>query len=705
MSAGHGAVGVGARRGEQFDELHGELVADPYRWLEDANDPETRTWVQAQNEVTEAFLAMVPSRPAVRARLAQLWDYPRWDVPFPAGGRWFQRRNSGLQDQAVLYVMASPEDEGQVLLDPNLLSADGTVALGGLAVSDDGALLAYSTSDAGSDWMTWHVRQVATKTDRPDRVEWCRYGDAAWRKDGSGFYYHATERPPQGAELTSPVGLVRVWFHALGTGQADDVVVFEAADDPELLPHAAVSEDGRFLVISVSRGTAPESDLIVLDHEDPGRGFQTLVGGLWCRAEAVTNVGATFYVVTDAEADRQRLVAIELGRPEREHWREIVAQRDAPLMGARNCGGRLVCHHLEDACSRLSVVELDGTPVGDLSLPAIVSLDCRYDEVGVEGRADSNLALFGLQSFVDAGSLWSHDVSSGETRQLRGPAAPVEPGLMVSEQVFVTADDGERVPLFLTRRRDVSATGDVPVLLIGYGGFNVPMTPYFQSANALWVERGGLLAVAVLRGGGEYGRAWHDAGRLAHKQRVFDDFCDCARWLASSGWSRPGRIAINGASNGGLLVGACLTQHPELFGAAVPEVGVMDMLRFHKFTIGWAWKSDFGDPDDPEQYRWVRAYSPLHNIRPGTRYPPTLITTGDHDDRVVPGHSLKFAAALQAAQGAGAENPVLVRVETAAGHGAGKPTSKAIAERADMLSFLDWALDDHDEAAGGAQTA
>ena len=678
-------------RGDQVDDHHGEVVADPYRWLEDTDSPETRAWIQAQNDRTEAFLAAVPGRDAVRARLSELWDYPRSEVPLRAGTAWFQRRNSGLQDQSVLYVMTAPDDEGRVLLDPNLLSGDGTVAVTSLAVTDDGSLLAYAISTAGSDWATWHVREVASGTNRADLVEWSRYGRAAWR-DVSGFYYSATDRPEPGAELTGEVGLLRIFFHALGTPQSQDRLIFEAPEEPEWLPHASVTEDGRFLVISISRGTNPESQLLVLDHARPGLGLRPLVAGFSCKAAVAANIATTFLVVTDDQAERQRLVAIDLDHPERASWTEVVPQQSAVLMGARNCGGRLVCHYLQDARSRLSVLELDGAHVRELPLPPIVSLRTGEDDMGIEGHADSSLVHFGLCSFIDSGSLWSHDVSTGETRLLEGPAAPVDADALVSEQFFVTADDGTAVPLFLTRRRDVAPTGDAPALLVGYGGFDIAMTPSFMRSDALFVERGGILAVAVLRGGGEYGRSWHDAGRLANKQRVFDDFCDCARWLASSGWSRPERIAINGGSNGGLLVGACLTQHPELFGAAVPEVGVLDMLRFHKFTIGWAWKSDFGDPDDPEQYRWVRSYSPLHNIKPGVRYPPTLITTGDHDDRVVPGHSFKFAATLQAAQDPRTDALVLIRVETSAGHGLGKPTSKAIAEHADILTFLDAVL-------------
>jgi prolyl oligopeptidase len=678
-------------RGDQVDDYHGELVADPYRWLEDTDSPEARAWAQAQNDRTEAFLAAVPEREALRARLSELWDYPRAEVPFRAGSAWFQRRNSGLQDQSVLYVMTAPDDHGHVLLDPNLLSSDGTVAVTTVAVTDDGSLLAYATSTAGSDWTTWHVREVVSGTDRADLVEWSRYGTAAWR-DVSGFYYSATDRPEPGAELTSQVGLVCIFFHALGAPQGEDRLVFQAPEEPEWLPHATVTEDGRFLVISISRGTNPESQVLVLDHARPELGLRPLVAGLSCKASVAGNVGTTFFVVTDDQAERQRLVAIDLDHPNRQEWSEVVPERAAVLVGASICGGRLVCHHLQDACSRLSVLELDGAHVRELPLPAIASLRSGEDGSGIEGRADSPLVHFGLCSFIDPGSLWSHDVRTGETRVLPGPVAPLDAAALVSEQVFVTADDGTGIPLFLTRRRDIAPTGEAPALLIGYGGFDVAMTPAFMRGDALFVERGGILAVAVLRGGGEYGHGWHDAGRLGNKQRVFDDFCDCARWLSSSGWSRPSRLAINGASNGGLLVGACLTQHPELFGAAVPEVGVLDMLRFHKFTIGWAWKSDFGDPDDPDEYRWLRAYSPLHNIKPGVRYPPVLITTGDHDDRVVPGHSFKFAAALQAAQGPGAKAPVLIRVETSAGHGLGKPTSKAIAERADVLAFLDEAL-------------
>lgn len=680
------------RAGEQVDDHHGEVVADPYRWLEDTNAPETRAWIAAQNEVTQAWLSSVPARDEIRARLGELWDYPKYGVPFERGGRWFQSRNSGLQDQSVLWVMSGPEEEGRVLLDPNRLSEDGTVAVSSVAVTDDGSLLAYATSAGGSDWMTWHVRDVASGTDLPDTLDWSKYGGAAWRRDATGFYYTALDAPSPGAELTEKSPPRRIMFHRLGTTQRDDEVVFAAPEQPEFGPDVTVTEDGRFVVISVSEGTAPEAEVHVIDLEDRDGTLLPLVTGFTSKAHVVTSVGSRFYLVTDHGAERQRIVAVDLGRHEREHWEEVVPESGDVLLAARHCGGKLVCHYLSDACSRLRIFELDGAPVREVDLPAICSVVHEHEESGVEGRPDAGTICYAVTSFTDSGSLWAHDLATGETRQLRPPACRIDPSELVSEQVFVEASDGAVVPLFLTRRRDAAPDGETPVLLYGYGGFDVPITPGFAVDQAVFVERGGMLAVAVLRGGGEYGRSWHEAGSRAHKQRVFDDFCACARWLAASGWTRAGRIVANGGSNGGLLVGACITQHPELFGAAVAEVGVFDMLRFHEFTIGWAWKSDYGDPDDPEQYRWVRAYSPLHHVVPGRSYPPVLLTTGDHDDRVIPGHSFKFAATLQAARPEGASAPALIRVDTSTGHGHGMPTSKAIAERADVLAFAEGAV-------------
>lgn len=680
-----------ARRGNQVDDYHGELVQDPYRWLENSDDPEVVTWIRAENKLTETFLAAFPTCEEIRSSITELSDHPKFGVPFERRGLWFQTRNAGLQGQPTLWVMEGPELEGRLLLDPNLLSDDGTVAVTALEVTEDGSKLAYATSSAGSDWRTWRVRDVVTGVDLDDIVEWSKFGSLAWRKDGSGFYYSAMERPQQGAEYVQESRLSQIFFHHVHTRQVEDQLVFAAPEETSWLPDATVSDDGRFVVISITRGTFPETQIHVLDLEDPDAGYRALVPDFASKAFVITNVGKTFYVLTNFNAQRQRVVAVDLEQPGRDKWREVIAETDDRLSDSYFCDGRLICHYLHHATSVLRVHELDGSHVRDIPLPAMTSVTgSACDHEGIEGRPSSSLVHFELESFTESGSLWEHDVSTGGTRLVRPSSVRIEPGSLITEQVFVTSDDGTQIPVFLSRRRDLSASGDVPTLLCGYGGFDIPVTPRFSVRRAVWMERGGLLAVANFRGGGEYGRAWHDSGRLVNKQNVFDDFCACARWLAGSGWSRPDRIAINGGSNGGLLVGACLTQHPELFGAAVAEVGVLDMLRFHKFTIGWAWTSDFGDPDDPEQYRWLRSYSPLHNLRRGECYPATLLLTGDHDDRVVPGHSFKFAASLQAAQGD--DRPILVRVETSAGHGMGKPTAKLIAESTDVLAFLEAVL-------------
>ena len=678
-----------ARLGPDADDYHGEHVGDPYRWLETTEDPEVAGWIKAQNEVTESFLAAVPAREAIRTRLTELWDYPKYGVPFERGGRWFQTRNPGLAAQPVLYVMDAPDAGGRPLLDPNALSEDGTTALAEINVSGDGTLLAYATSAMGSDWQTWRVRDVTTGADLDDVIQWSKFCEAAWRKDGSGFYYSAIEPAAAGTEYLAANLSPRIFFHRIGTQERDDELVF-GAPEPGWIPYAEVSDDGRYLVISIERGST-ENQVHVLDLEDPQAGLRALVPDFACKAIVVTNLGMTFYLLTDHEAERQRLVAVDLAAPGRPNWREIIPEAGETLAEAYFFGGSFVCHYLRDAHSVLRVHALDGALVRDIPVPGIASLGgSSVSRQGIEGRPGSNLVHFQIVSFTESGALWSHELPTGQTKLVRPSSARIDPSAFITEQVYAPSADGTPVPMFVTRRRDLAASGDVPVLLYAYGGFDVPLTPSFSALRAAWLDRGGLLAVANLRGGGEYGKAWHEAGMLDRKQDVFDDFCGCARWLAASGWSRPGRIAIMGGSNGGLLVGACLTQRPELFGACVAEVGVFDMLRFHKFTIGWAWTSELGDPDDPEQYRWLRAYSPLHNVRAGTRYPPTLLLTGDHDDRVVPGHSLKFAATLQSAQSGDA--PILLRVETGAGHGAGKPTGKAIAAGTDVLAFLESVL-------------
>jgi prolyl oligopeptidase len=670
------------RRDDTADVLHGETVADPYRWLEDTYADDTAAWVAAQNELTESVLASAPIRAEIRSRLTQVWDFPRRGAPFERAGRWFQLRNTGLQPQAVLYVMESADDDGRVLLDPNTLSADGTVALMASEVSPDGKLLAYATSAAGSDWMAWHVREIDSGSDQADVLEWSKFSGAAWTPDASALLYVVYDAPAAGQEFLAESRVGRVVRHRLGGSQPDDVTVWSAPDQPEWIPSVSATPDGRWAVIHVAHGTYPENQLHVLDLLDPDAVVQPLVPSLDCEATLAGNVGTTFYLATDADAARRRVVAVDLDDADRARWRTVVAEADDTLTDAHLFGGRLVGHYLHHAHSAVRVFDLDGTPEREIELPGIVTV------TEMSGRPERDVVHLAVTSFTDSGSLWACDLASGSIRRTFAPTAAIGTGSFVTEQAFVASADGTQVPVFLVHRDDVAPSGDVPVLLYGYGGFNIPLTPAFSALRAVWVERGGLYAVANLRGGGEYGREWYDAGRRGDKQNVFDDFTAVARWLGgASGWSRPARVAIHGGSNGGLLVGACLTQHPELFGAAVPAVGVLDMLRFHRFTIGWAWTSDYGDPDDAEQYQWVRAYSPLHNVRSGTAYPPTLLLTGDHDDRVAPGHSFKFAAALQACQAGDA--PILIRIDTSAGHGAGKPTQKLIDEAANLLTFVE----------------
>ena len=586
-----------------------------------------------------------------------------------------------------------PGDPGRVLIDPNSLSAEGTVALTHLSVSPDGSLAAYALSESGSDWLTWRVRDTATGEDLPDAVRWSKFSLASWRRDLSGFYYSGLE-PPSAPGTYSDTNLdQRLFFHRLGKDQADDDLVFESPDHPEWLPDGTVSDDDRYLFITVSRGTGPENMLLATDLGSPGSDHTAVTDDFSCKAVPVglAESGSTrLLLLTDRGAERCKVVAVDLGDPQGE-WTDVVPEADDSLKEAHICGGRLVCHYLHDAHSVLRVFDTGGTFVREIPMPGIVSLVA--DPLGngsVEGSRDSDILHFQVVSFAESGSIWSHDLATGETTLRRASSSKLDPASFITERVRAESADGTPVPMFLTHRLDVEPDGDRPVLLYGYGGFDIALTPSFSATFAAWLDRGGVLAVANLRGGGEYGRSWHDAGRLANKQNVFDDFAACARWMSESGWSRPGRTAIWGGSNGGLLVGATLTQRPELVGAAIADVGVFDMLRFARFTIGWAWRSDYGDPEDPDQYRWLRAYSPLHNVRAGLCYPPTLIMTGDHDDRVVPGHSFKFAATLQAAQAC--DNPVLLRVETAAGHGLGKPTGKLIDEAADRIAFLELTL-------------
>jgi prolyl oligopeptidase len=662
------------------DDYHGRAVADPFRWLEDIDSPQTCAWIAAQNELTERYLAAVPRRAAIRQRLEHVWNYERFSPPSREGRHYVFYKNTGLQNQSVLYVASTLDGQARVLIDPNLFSADGTVALSGLAFSHDGERAAYAISRSGSDWLEWHVRDVATGSDLADHIAWGKFSGAAWRADGSGFFYSRYDEPAD-AQFKAANYYHKLYFHRLGTGQADDVLVYERPDHKDWNIAPVVSEDGRWLVIYVTEGTEPRNRVFVQDLT-AGSGVVELLPDADGKYEFLGNDGDRFYFQTTRDAPRGRVVWIDLaGRK----LNEIVGQTADELDGASMFGDRIVTHYLHDAHSVIRLYDLAGHELGEIPLPGLGTVG------GFQGKRSDSEAYFSYTSYTAPASVYRYDFTTHETATVFRPAVDFDPDLYTSEQVFYTSKDGTRIPMIATYRKDVVLDGSAPALLYGYGGFDISLTPAFSPATLVWLEMGGIYAVANLRGGGEYGEEWHLAGTKDRKQNVFDDFIAAARYLIKNKYTRPKKLAIMGGSNGGLLVGAVMIQEPELFGAALPAVGVLDMLRFQKFTIGWAWTSDYGSSDDPEQFEWLFAYSPLHNLRAGVAYPPTLVTTADHDDRVFPGHSFKFAARLQEVQSGDA--PVLIRIESKAGHGAGKPTAKVIEEVADRYAFLVRVLD------------
>ncbi len=669
------------RQVDQVDDYFGTKVHDPYRWLEDDESAETKAWVAAENAVTFKYLAEIRERKPIEKRLTELWSYERFGLPSKQGAFYVYSRNSGLQNQAVLYRARGLDATPEVLLDPNTLSQDGTVALQGASFSDDGRLLAWASASAGSDWIEWHVREVATGRDLPDQVSWSKFSGAAWRKDGSGFYYSRYAAPSEGGVLTGVNKDQKLFFHRVGTAQDADVLVYDRPDRPDWGFNADVSEDGRFLLVYQSDGTDPRNRIFLQDLGEPGGRIEPFLDAFDADYQVVGNDGDVFFVRTDKDAPRYRLVAIDRRQPAPEHWREILAQDAGKgvLSTATMIGDRFVVVWQVDAHDRLAIYGKDGTLERQLDLPGL-------GNVAVAGRRRDREFFYSFTSFTEPTAVYGCDPATGASTVFRRPRLAFDPDAYETVQVFYPSKDGTKIPLFITSRKGTVRDGRNPTLLTGYGGFDISMTPSFSPSTIGWLEMGGVYAVACLRGGGEYGKEWYDAGRLTHKQNVFDDFAAAAEYLIGEGYTVPRKLAIAGASNGGLLVGAVLNQHPELFGAALPAVGVMDMLRFHLFTIGWAWKSDYASSETKQGFETLYAYSPLQNVHPGTRYPAVLVTTADHDDRVVPAHSFKYAATLQAAQAGDA--PILIRIETRAGHGAGKPTSKLIEEAADRFAFL-----------------
>jgi len=720
-------------KGTQVDDYHGTSVADPYRWLENTDSPETKAWVETENKFTSSYLGAIQQRAAIRDRLTKLWDYPKYFAPRKTGDRLFYFENSGLQNQSILYVRDG-DRPARSLVDPNTLSADGTVALSSTRESPNGRILGYAVSASGSDWQEIRVRDVDTGRDTKDTLKWVKFSGISWTKDNKGFFYSGYDAPTSGNTMTNVNRNQRVYYHKLNSPQSADRVVFDDKSHPDWIYGSQVTEDGTFLIITVFQGTDTRTRLYYIFLENAKKPkidnpLVRLIDRLDAEYSFVQNVGDNFLVLTDLGAPKGRLVQIDINNEQPNRWLTVIPETRDALQSVQVAGDNLIASYLQDAHSNVRIFGMpnpndafrgrgvngggpggigpqggsqggrqrgnDRNPrperpepttapgypyIGDLPLPGIGTVDA------INGKPGDNDVYYSFVSYLNPRSVYHYDLKHRTNEVFNAPKLAFDVTQYETRQVFYNSKDGTRVPMFITMKKGTALNGNTPTILYGYGGFNVSQTPAFSTANLVWLEMGGIYAVANIRGGGEYGKEWHEAGMLDRKQNVFDDFIAAAEYLIREKYTSTPKLAISGGSNGGLLVGAVMTQRPELFGAALPAVGVMDMLRFQKFTIGWAWIADYGSSDDPKQFEFLRKYSPLQNIKPGVRYPATLVTTADHDDRVVPGHSFKFAAALQAAQAGPA--PVLIRIETKAGHGAGKPTSKQIDEAADTFAFL-----------------
>jgi len=669
-----------SQKTNQVDVYHGVEVADPYRWLEDDNASQTKEWVEAQNAVTFGYLETIPERDAIRERLTTLWNFERYGVPFKRGGKYFFTRNDGLQNQSVLYVTESLDAEPRVLLDPNKLSEDGTVSLRSYSVSDDGRYLAYGLSTGGSDWQEWKVRDITTGKDLSDHLKWVKFSSASWDRNGAGFYYSRYDAPEEGDALKGVNYFHKLYFHKLGAPQSEDKLVYERKDEKEWGFGAEVTEDNRYLIIHVWKGTEQKNRIFYKELGKADAPVVELLNDFDASYDFIANEGPVFWFETNLDAPRKRIIAVDSREPDRGNWKEVVPESEDTVRGVGLIGDRFVVSYLKDAHSEIKLFHTDGSFDREVRLPGIGSA------AGFGGKRDDQEMFYMFTSFTVPGTIHRYDFQTGESALFRQPEVDFEAADYETRQVFFRSKDGTRIPMFITHKKGLRLDGSNPTYLYGYGGFNISLLPSFSIAMLTWMEMGGVYAMPNLRGGGEYGEDWHLAGTKLTKQNVFDDFIAAAEWLIEQDYTRPDKLAIAGGSNGGLLVGACMTQRPELYAAALPAVGVMDMLRFHKFTIGWAWTSDYGSAENEAEFKALLAYSPLHNLQPGTRYPSTMVTTADHDDRVVPAHSFKFAARLQECHAG--DNPVLTRIETKAGHGAGKPTTMLINEVADKWGFL-----------------
>lgn len=665
------------------DEFHGVSVPDPYRWLEEMESPEVRAWIEAQNKLTFGFLEKIPGRKAIASRIEKLWNYERYGLPIKEGDKYFFTRNSGLQAQSPLYVSASLTAEPRLLLDPNELSKDGTVSTGGYAPSPDGKLLAYYVQSGGSDWMEWRIRDVETGKDLEDKIEWSKFSRCSWSRDGKGFYYSRYDKPAEGQALSEANYFQKLCYHKIGTPQSEDPIVYERKDEREWGFDGQATDDGRYLIITIWQGTDPKTRVFYKDLRDRSLRVHELLPKNDSMYEFIDNDGPVFWFMTNKDAPNSKVIAIDIRKPD--ELKTLIPEQKEALQAVTMVGGKFFARYLKDAKTFVRMTDTAGKSLGEVKLPGIGTAG------GFAGKRTDEETFYNFTGFTTPNTIYRFDVKAAKSSVFRQPKVAFDSSQYETTQVFYRSKDGTRVPMFIVSKKGVKRDGQNPTILYGYGGFNAAQTPYFSVINLTWMELGGVFCVANIRGGSEYGKAWHDAGRLLNKQNVFDDFIAAAEWLIKNKVTSPPKLCVMGGSNGGLLVGAVVNQRPDLFGAALPAVGVMDMLRFNKFTIGWAWESDYGSPQNSEQFAALKAYSPYHNVKPGTKYPAVLVTTGDHDDRVVPLHSYKYTAAMQAAQAGPA--PILIRVETRGGHGGGKPIQMIIEEYADQYAFLLKTLD------------
>ncbi|HEV7780117.1 MAG TPA: prolyl oligopeptidase family serine peptidase [Chitinophagaceae bacterium] len=667
------------KKGDVKEDYHGTQVADPYRWLEDDNSDETKAWVKAQNKVTMDYLNSLPDREKIKKRLEELWNYPRYSSPFKKAQYYYYFKNDGLQNQSVMYRQSGLDGKPDEFLNPNTLNKEGIAALGGTSFSRTGKYFAYSIAVAGSDWQEIYVMESGSKKLLKDKIEWTKFGGASWNGD-EGFYYSGYDKPDEKSKLSKQNQFHKVFYHKMGTDQSEDVLVHGDKEHPLRYHGAGLTEDRHFLILNVSEGTSG-GELWYWDKTDAKQsGFKLLIAGFSTEPDVVDNDGAKLIIRTNDGAPNYRVVLVDPKNPGKENWKTVIPEKEEALQGVGTGGGYLFASYLKDASTKVYQYTYDGKLVREIKLPGIGSAN------GFGGEKEDKEFFYTFSSFSTPPSIYRYNIATGESTLFRKTEVKIKTDDFVTEQVFFPSKDGTKVPMFLTYKKGMERNGQNPVLIYGYGGFNIPITPGFSTSNAFFVEQGGIYVSVTLRGGSEYGEKWHEAGMLEKKQNVFDDFIGAAEYLIKEKYTNNQKIAIRGGSNGGLLVGAAMTQRPDLFKVALPAVGVMDMLRFHKFTVGWGWAVEYGNADSASQFPFLYKYSPYHNLKEGISYPATLVTTADHDDRVVPAHSFKFTSRLQE-YNAGT-NPMLIRIETNAGHGAGKPTSKVIEEAADIWSFV-----------------